>query len=144
MICICGDSRLCTFTLILYTCVYIPFLQTAQLILRIFTFLVNPHDQRSENAQFEVTPICNLDLPVSRFQNLEFRRGNRGSEAEEETCAICLVEFEKEDLVNKLRRCEHVFHMECMEKWLDRCQFTCPLCRSMVLHLSSSPCKMDS
>ncbi|KAL8553175.1 hypothetical protein ACS0TY_001717 [Phlomoides rotata] len=62
MICICADSHLCTFTLILYTCVCIPFLQTTQLILRIFTFLVNPHEQRSENAQLEDTPICNLDL----------------------------------------------------------------------------------
>lgn len=145
MICIYAESHLCTFTLIFYTCVWIPFLQTTQSILRIFTFLLNPHDQL-ENAHFEETQVCELDLPVSRFQDLGFSYGNRGEAInnEEEMCSICLMEFEKEDLVNKLSRCGHLFHMECMEKWLDRCQFTCPLCRSLVLHPTFSPCKMSN
>ncbi|KAI3456481.1 hypothetical protein Pfo_013144 [Paulownia fortunei] len=143
MICIYAESHLCSLTLIFYTCLWIPFLQTTQSILRVFTFLLNPHDQM-ENAHFEEAPLCELDLRVSRFQDLEFSNKNRGEAInnEEEMCSICLAEFEKEDLVNKLPRCGHIFHMECMEQWLDRCQFTCPLCRSLVLPATSSPCKM--
>ncbi|GER52919.1 RING/U-box superfamily protein [Striga asiatica] len=151
MICIYAESHLCTFTLILYTCIWIPFIQTAQSILTIFTFFINnPNHHHLENTHFqeqEAPPAHELNLQVSCFQDLEeFSIGNRGEsigyDENEELCSICLTVFEKEDLVNKLPRCGHVFHVGCMEKWLERCQFTCPLCRSMVLHDSSQPSKM--
>ncbi|KAK4398923.1 RING-H2 finger protein ATL18 [Sesamum angolense] len=102
-----------------------------------------PHGQRG-NARYEETPVSEVDLPVLSFQDLEFSNKNRGAAVNngEEMCSICLMEFEKVDLVNKLPRCGHLFHMECMEKWLDRCQFTCPLCRSLVLPSGPLPCKI--
>ncbi|KAK4439365.1 RING-H2 finger protein ATL18 [Sesamum alatum] len=139
MICMHAESHLCTFTLILYTCIFIPFLQITQSVVRIFPFLFKPNGQRG-NAR----SVCEVDLLVLSFQDLEFSNKNRGKAVSngEEMCSICLMEFEKEDLVNKLPRCGHLFHMECMEKWLDRCQFTCPLCRSSVLPVGPLPCKM--
>ncbi|PNY04763.1 RING-H2 finger protein ATL18-like [Trifolium pratense] len=50
-------------------------------------------------------------LPVARFKDLG------EDEDGDEICSICLVEFEGEDAVSKLRRCEHVFHYNCMEQW---------------------------
>ncbi|KAG5626029.1 hypothetical protein H5410_011247 [Solanum commersonii] len=78
-----------------------------------------------------------LNLPASRFLDLDM-----SSSCIDETCSICLVEFEKEHVVCQLPRCNHVFHMDCIEKWLERCQFTCPLCRSLLIHRTTpSPCK---
>ncbi|KAL1537304.1 RING/U-box superfamily protein [Salvia divinorum] len=128
MICMYADSHLCTLTFILCTCIWIPLHRTTQLLVKILAFLVNPHHQLPDE-----TPSCSLDLPVSRFRDL----GNV-EEEEEEMCSICLVEFEEKDLVNKLGRCGHTFHVECMEKWLETCQFTCPLCRSRLLHHPTS------
>ncbi|KDO68437.1 hypothetical protein CISIN_1g037626mg, partial [Citrus sinensis] len=51
----------------------------------------------------------------------------------EEICSICLMEFEKEDVVSRLTRCCHLFHADCIERWLDCNQFTCPVCRSFFL-----------
>lgn len=143
MICIHADSHLSTFTFIFYTCIGIPLIRTTQSFLRILAFLLNPHHQLSPH-----TPSCNLDLPVSRFCDLQCSNGKRGDAThdgdddddgeEDEMCSICLVEFEKQDSVNKLGRCGHTFHVECMEKWLDTCRFTCPLCRSFLLQPSSS------
>ncbi|KEH44462.1 anaphase-promoting complex subunit 11 RING-H2 finger protein [Medicago truncatula] len=58
-------------------------------------------------------------LPAVRFEDLD---GD-----EDEICSICLVEFEREDGVSKLRRCGHVFHFNCINQWLERSQFSCPL-----------------
>ncbi|CAD8152291.1 unnamed protein product [Paramecium pentaurelia] len=42
-------------------------------------------------------------------------------------CQICLVEFEKQDLV-KLTYCLHLFHSTCIDEWRKR-NHTCPFCR---------------
>lgn len=126
-----ADSHLSTFTFILYTCIWIPLHHTTRALVKIFAFFLDPHLQLSE----ETSP-SNLDLPVSRYSECSSRH-----DGEEETCSICLVEFEKQDSVHELRRCGHIFHVECMEKWLETCRFTCPLCRSILLQNPTPSCK---
>ncbi|XP_020227537.1 probable E3 ubiquitin-protein ligase RHA1A [Cajanus cajan] len=66
----------------------------------------------------------------------------------EDTCAVCLSQFNKEDEVRELLNCYHVFHRECIDKWLDHEHEnhnpTCPLCRAPLLtsccHHSSASC----
>lgn len=44
-------------------------------------------------------------------------------------CAICLLEFEEEHiLLRLLTTCYHVFHQECIDRWLESNK-TCPVCR---------------
>lgn len=48
-------------------------------------------------------------------------------------CPICLSEFEAEEAVKVIIPfCKHVFHFECIERWLSS-QDTCPVCRSTQL-----------
>ncbi|CAH2037491.1 unnamed protein product [Thlaspi arvense] len=48
-----------------------------------------------------------------------------------QSCCICLVKYgEKEGATRKLE-CSHVFHLECIDKWL-RVKPTCPLCQTLV------------
>ena len=49
----------------------------------------------------------------------------------ETTCSICLVEFEENDEIRKLR-CDHVFHCECIDPWLLNGKAVCPVCRQGV------------
>lgn len=49
-----------------------------------------------------------------------------------ESCSICLSEFQERDVCRELE-CKHVFHNNCLEKWLHRSRATCPLCRKSVL-----------
>lgn len=66
-------------------------------------------------------------LPVARYEDLGGEDGER-----EDICSICLVGYEGEDAVTKLGTCGHVFHLNCIEQWILRNQFSCPLCRSFL------------
>mmetsp|Transcript_7755 Transcript_7755/g.12309 ORF Transcript_7755/g.12309 Transcript_7755/m.12309 type:complete len:431 (-) Transcript_7755:756-2048(-) len=54
-----------------------------------------------------------------------------------EACPICLVEYEKEDVLcwSQNSRCQHYFHRDCMAEWLLRNE-ECPLCRNNYLGFS--------
>lgn len=45
----------------------------------------------------------------------------------DEECGICIEKFDKKDIV-KLH-CNHIFHRECIKKWLCHQKTTCPICR---------------
>ena len=46
------------------------------------------------------------------------------------TCIICRDELQLADGVKKLS-CGHVFHLSCLQSWLER-QQTCPICRTRI------------
>lgn len=59
-----------------------------------------------------------------------------------DTCAVCLGDLEDDDEIRELRNCTHVFHRDCIDRWLDyECRGgdeddnhrTCPLCRTPLL-----------
>ncbi|PWA97234.1 Zinc finger, RING-CH-type [Artemisia annua] len=50
-----------------------------------------------------------------------------------EVCTVCLDCVRADDLVRELVNCKHVFHQECLDRWVDEGQVNCPLCRSILL-----------
>ncbi|KAM3357680.1 RING-H2 finger protein ATL3 [Capsicum galapagoense] len=46
-------------------------------------------------------------------------------------CAVCLNDVIGGETCRKLPKCEHVFHVECVDAWL-KSNWTCPLCRRQV------------
>lgn len=46
-------------------------------------------------------------------------------------CAVCLSEFEEEEMLRLLPGCCHVFHPDCIDAWLVD-HVTCPICRTDV------------
>ncbi|XP_043700490.1 E3 ubiquitin-protein ligase ATL6-like [Telopea speciosissima] len=47
-------------------------------------------------------------------------------------CAACLNEFEDEDTIRLLSKCDHVFHLQCVDAWLFK-RTTCPVCRANLV-----------
>ncbi|KAI3455795.1 hypothetical protein Pfo_012458 [Paulownia fortunei] len=52
------------------------------------------------------------------------------------SCAICLVDFSDGDKIRVLPKCNHGFHVACIDKWLLS-HSSCPTCR---LHLKPHNC----
>ncbi|CAN4122207.1 unnamed protein product [Withania somnifera] len=50
-------------------------------------------------------------------------------------CAICLCDFEKGDKGRKVESCNHIFHENCLDKWLmhGKGQATCPLRWNVII-----------
>ena len=46
----------------------------------------------------------------------------------ETECAICLEEFQRNDIIKEFYKCKHIFHKECLKNWLKRSN-ECPLCK---------------
>ncbi|XP_027333522.1 RING-H2 finger protein ATL2-like [Abrus precatorius] len=46
-------------------------------------------------------------------------------------CAVCLSEFENGETGRVLPKCNHSFHIDCIDMWFQS-HSTCPLCRSPV------------
>ncbi|GAB4835861.1 hypothetical protein Ancab_000778 [Ancistrocladus abbreviatus] len=44
-------------------------------------------------------------------------------------CAVCLNHFEDEDSLRLIPKCDHVFHIDCIDPWLVA-HTTCPVCRA--------------
>ncbi|XP_039035324.1 RING-H2 finger protein ATL18-like [Hibiscus syriacus] len=119
----------CMAALIFYTCVWIPFLQFKRLALCVLSFFF-PWHQPERSCQ-----TVDLCLPVARFEDLKLYAAGCGGDDggdDNEACSICLAELGKEDVVSQIQKCGHVFHMNCIEKWMERDHFTCPLCRSFL------------
>ncbi|KAI4353542.1 hypothetical protein L6164_002485 [Bauhinia variegata] len=47
-------------------------------------------------------------------------------------CPICLSEFQKGDKVRMLPKCNHGFHVRCIDTWLES-HCSCPNCRHSLL-----------
>jgi E3 ubiquitin-protein ligase RNF38/44 len=45
------------------------------------------------------------------------------------TCSVCLGAFQLGETVRLLPLCLHLYHVECIDLWLDA-HSTCPICRS--------------
>ncbi|CAK9202282.1 unnamed protein product [Sphagnum troendelagicum] len=47
-------------------------------------------------------------------------------------CAVCLGDYQKNDKLQQLPVCGHVFHKDCVDEWLAN-HSTCPICRSVPI-----------
>ncbi|KAK4748012.1 hypothetical protein SAY87_014598 [Trapa incisa] len=59
----------------------------------------------------------------------KFRRGEGVVDGMD--CSVCLSEFEEEESLRLLPKCNHAFHLPCIDTWF-KSHSSCPLCRSDV------------
>lgn len=100
------------------------------------------HHHHHPHAQWAAGPITLrqlaefMDLPQGATQQLieqctashNYQPPTKAvPEGEEDKCAVCLSEFERDEHVRTLP-CSHLFHVECIDRWLVFNK-KCPVCR---------------
>lgn len=68
-------------------------------------------------------------FPTMIYSEVKEHKIGKGSALE---CAVCLSEFEDNETLRLLPKCDHVFHAECVDEWLGS-HTTCPVCRANLL-----------
>ncbi|OAY42241.1 E3 ubiquitin-protein ligase ATL6 [Manihot esculenta] len=53
-------------------------------------------------------------------------------------CAVCLCEFEDDETLRLIPKCDHVFHPDCIDLWLAS-HTTCPVCRANLTPQPGDP-----
>ncbi|KAF8754856.1 hypothetical protein HU200_011393 [Digitaria exilis] len=68
------------------------------------------------------------DLPSFTYsQSVKHNVTGAGEEAA--TCSVCLGVFQNGEMVRLLPVCLHLYHVECIDPWLDA-HSSCPICRA--------------
>ncbi|KAF8087868.1 hypothetical protein N665_0564s0003 [Sinapis alba] len=137
------DSGLIATQLLYQTAVFITLLRW------IFSWVsrYRSKSRSSSSAPSISSQTIKESLSVTTFHDA----AERSPELISDTCAVCLGDLEDGDEVRELRNCSHVFHRECIDRWLDyECcggdgnegeednHRTCPLCRTPLLAASTS------
>lgn len=68
--------------------------------------------------------------PVRVFNSFNYSELQEGSEENALECPVCKETYKQRDKMC-LTPCKHVFHNECLEKWVAIAP-TCPVCRNVV------------
>ncbi|XWS64969.1 hypothetical protein CRYUN_Cryun05aG0049800 [Craigia yunnanensis] len=53
-------------------------------------------------------------------------------------CSVCLSEFQEDESLRLLPKCNHAFHVPCIDTWL-KSHSSCPLCRANIASTNSLP-----
>lgn len=87
-------------------------------------------------SPFTSHPIDYPSLIKRRLSVVDFASFSKGLSGRGEVdaqCTICLGMFEARHEVRELGNCCHAFHKGCIDKWIEKDQVTCPLCRAYLL-----------
>jgi len=80
-----------------------------------------------------LAPMVDVKNVVTEKQLEQLKVVNWSELKPEETekykdCVICLDSFENDSKL-RILKCDHGFHVDCIDKWLTDCNYKCPVCR---------------
>ncbi|GMH17896.1 hypothetical protein Nepgr_019737 [Nepenthes gracilis] len=82
--------------------------------------------------------IATVGLQPSIISSITVCRYRRGEGLVESTdCAVCLTEFQEDDILRLLPKCNHAFHIPCIDTWLIS-HTNCPLCRAPIISIAAN------
>jgi hypothetical protein len=89
-------------------------------------------DANGRNISNPRNVLNNLINPNISLENLRTTSTIEVYEGEPEMCTICRSEMENGDVVRIINSCRHLFHINCIDRWLEG-HTRCPTCRCNLL-----------
>ncbi|KAH7655537.1 Zinc finger RING/FYVE/PHD-type protein [Dioscorea alata] len=80
------------------------------------------------NPSMAIIIVVLFTFPTFVYSEVKDHKIGKGSLE----CAVCLSEFEDDESLRLLPKCDHVFHSDCIDAWLAA-HVTCPVCRSNLV-----------
>ena len=72
-------------------------------------------------------------LVISKLEEFKYKYLDKHLNRKEKECSICLEEFKELDRVKLFSCKQHIFHKDCIMKWLLDKDF-CPLCKKNIIY----------
>lgn len=102
----------------------------------------NYDNDTSSNQQTQEEHDCNTERVTllrcnrswfftAQLRNVRLNEKLVDNESFDRECPICLDEHELNDFIGKTV-CNHHFHVECITKWINNDNHTCPKCRHIL------------
>lgn len=82
-----------------------------------------------QRPRFEDVKVILQKKELDKHQLRKYKDMNKETKEVNPSCTVCMEEFEEESMVRKMV-CKHVFHQECIDKWLLEYSYKCPMCRT--------------
>ncbi|XP_057422418.1 RING-H2 finger protein ATL52-like [Lotus japonicus] len=91
------------------------------------------NDELQDIQNHEPWQVTNTGLHEALIKSIAVYKFNKGDGfiGGIMDCSVCLSEFEDGESVRLLPKCNHAFHLPCIDTWL-KSHSTCPLCRSCI------------
>ncbi|KAF3672161.1 RING-H2 finger protein ATL54-like [Capsicum chacoense] len=96
-------------------------------------------EQQVEVVEGQLSDIQTVGLQQSVISAITIRKYKRGEGLIEGTeCSVCLSEFQEDETLRILPKCNHAFHIPCIDTWL-RSHTNCPVCRAIIVITIPAP-----
>ncbi|KAJ4849495.1 hypothetical protein Tsubulata_005807 [Turnera subulata] len=100
---------------------------------RVKQYRRRPHQPPTTEFAISVQPSIvssGLDAPtIESYPKTQLGDSGRLPKPNDNTCPICLAEYQPKETLRTIPECSHYFHADCIDAWL-RMNATCPLCRN--------------
>uniref|UniRef100_A0A1J3D460 RING-type E3 ubiquitin transferase n=1 Tax=Noccaea caerulescens TaxID=107243 RepID=A0A1J3D460_NOCCA len=102
-------------------------------------YTVDEEFRDREQVDHPIWLIRTTGLQQSVINSITICSYKRGDGLIERTdCPVCLNEFEEDESLRLLPKCNHAFHISCIDTWL-RSHTNCPLCRAGIAISAATP-----
>jgi hypothetical protein len=81
------------------------------------------------NQQLEDVKLLVDEEEIEKIPKIIYKDLESEIKQKNTSCIICNEDYQNEDMIRKLKCC-HIYHMECIDKWLKEYSYKCPFCRS--------------
>lgn len=98
-------------------------------------FMDEDHRLEIDHPIWYITTIGLQPALINSISVVKFKKGDRLIDGTD--CSVCLSEFEDDESLRLLPKCNHAFHIPCIDTWL-RSHTNCPLCRAAIFSNNSN------
>ncbi|CAK9160161.1 unnamed protein product [Ilex paraguariensis] len=96
----------------------------------------DPNQDQVTQSQWQVGSTGLDESIIKSITVCKYKKGEGLIEGTD--CAVCLSEFQENESLRLLPKCNHAFHLPCIDTWL-KSHSNCPLCRSNVISMVPLP-----